>query len=39
MESMYPPDKKAIPDWTAEAPPEVVDNKVNELILPGGNLR
>jgi flavin-dependent dehydrogenase len=36
MESLYPPDKKAIPSWTAEAPPEVAGNKVNELFLPEG---
>ncbi len=36
LESLYPPDKKAIPSWTAEAPPEVVANKVNELFLPEG---
>jgi flavin-dependent dehydrogenase len=34
MESLYPPDKKSIPAWTAEAPPEVMANKVNELYLP-----
>jgi flavin-dependent dehydrogenase len=34
MESLYPPDKKSIPSWTAEAPPEVAANKVNELFLP-----
>jgi flavin-dependent dehydrogenase len=34
MESLYPPDKKPIPPWTAEAPPEVTQNKVNELFLP-----
>jgi flavin-dependent dehydrogenase len=39
MESLYPPDKKPIPGWTAEAPPEVVANKVNELFLPEGTLR
>lgn len=39
MESLYPPDKQPIPGWTAEAPPEVVDNKVNELVLPSGPLR
>jgi hypothetical protein len=39
MESLYPPDKKAIPPWTAEAPPEVVGNKVNELFLPDGPRR
>jgi flavin-dependent dehydrogenase len=36
MESLYPPDKKPIPPWTAEAPSEVAANKVNELFLPSG---
>jgi flavin-dependent dehydrogenase len=36
MESLYPPEKKAIPMWTEEAPPEVAANKVNELFLPEG---
>ena len=39
LESMYPPGKKPIPGWTAEAPPEVTGNKVNELFLPEGELR
>jgi flavin-dependent dehydrogenase len=39
MESLYPPDKKPIPSWGAEAPPEVVGNKVNELFLPDGPTR
>jgi flavin-dependent dehydrogenase len=39
MESLCPPDKKPIPPWTAEAPPEVVGNKVNELFLPDGPRR
>jgi flavin-dependent dehydrogenase len=39
MESLYPPEKKAIPSWTAEAPPEVMANKVNELFLPDGPVR
>jgi flavin-dependent dehydrogenase len=39
LESLYPPDKKAIPAWTEQAPPEVVGNKVNELFLPEGQLR
>src|SRR5262249_32766314 len=34
MESLYPPDKKPILSWSAEAAPEVVANKVNELHLP-----
>src|SRR5581483_1545803 len=39
MESLYPEGKKTIPGWTAEAPPEVAGNKVNELFLPEGELR
>ena len=39
MESLYPPDKKPIPSWTEEAPPEVAANKVNELFLPDGPVR
>ncbi|HEV3120199.1 MAG TPA: NAD(P)/FAD-dependent oxidoreductase [Gemmataceae bacterium] len=39
MESLYPPDKKPIPGWTAEAPAEVATNKVNELFLPEGPKR
>jgi flavin-dependent dehydrogenase len=39
LESLYSADKKAIPSWTAEAPPEAVANKVNELYLPEGPLR
>ena len=39
MESLYGSDKQPIPDWTDEAPPEVVGNKVNELFLPSGRLR
>jgi flavin-dependent dehydrogenase len=39
MESLYPPEKKPIPTWTAEAPPDIVANKVNELYLPDGELR
>jgi flavin-dependent dehydrogenase len=38
MESLYP-DKKPIPPWTAEAPPDVPANKVNELFLPSGRRR
>jgi flavin-dependent dehydrogenase len=37
MESLYPPEKKSIPTWTAAAPPEVAANKVNELFLPSGH--
>ena len=36
MESLYPPDKKPIPPWSAEAAPEFAQNKVNELFLPSG---
>jgi hypothetical protein len=36
MESLYPPDKKTIPSWSAAAPPEVAQNKLNELFLPSG---
>src|SRR5439155_2812785 len=39
MESLYPPDKKSIPAWTEQPPPGVAGNKVNELVLPGGQLR
>jgi flavin-dependent dehydrogenase len=39
MESLYPPDKKPIPPWTAQASPEIATNKVNDLILPGGPTR
>ncbi|MCI0457386.1 MAG: tryptophan 7-halogenase [Gemmataceae bacterium] len=36
MESLYPPGKTAPAPWFAEAPPEVAQNKVNELFLPDG---
>jgi hypothetical protein len=39
LESLYPPGKQPIPDWTATAPAEVAGNKVNELYLPEGELR
>jgi hypothetical protein len=39
LESLYPPDKHAIPPWTAEAPPEIAANKVNELYVPEGTTR
>ena len=32
MESLYPPDKPAIPTWNAGTPPEIAENKVNELF-------
>jgi flavin-dependent dehydrogenase len=34
MESLYPPEKKPVAPWNAEAPPEVAENKVNELFVP-----
>ena len=39
MESLYPPDKKSIPAWTAEPPTDIAANKVNELFLPEGEKR
>jgi flavin-dependent dehydrogenase len=39
LQSLYPPDKRPIPPWTAAAPPEVAANKVNELFLPDGPKR
>jgi flavin-dependent dehydrogenase len=36
MESLYEPDKKAMPSWKDAAPPEIAANKVNELFLPAG---
>jgi len=36
MESLYSPEKKAIPAWSAETPPEIAENKLNELFLPSG---
>src|SRR5438132_1487046 len=39
MESLYPPDKKPIPPWSAGPPPEAAGDKVNELFLPDGPLR
>jgi flavin-dependent dehydrogenase len=36
MESLYPPGKAPIPPWDAGAPPEIAQNKVNELFLPSG---
>jgi hypothetical protein len=38
MESLYPPGKNAIPTWDSATPPEVTQNKVNELFLPAGRL-
>jgi flavin-dependent dehydrogenase len=39
MESLYGPEKKSIPDWTADAPADIAENKVNELYLPEGETR
>jgi flavin-dependent dehydrogenase len=39
LESLYPPEKKAIPTWEKGAPPEAASDKVNELFLPPGRLR
>jgi flavin-dependent dehydrogenase len=36
MESLYPPGKNPIPPWSAQAPAEVAQNKLNELYLPAG---
>jgi flavin-dependent dehydrogenase len=36
MESLYPPGKTPPTPWFAGAPPEVAQNKVNELFLPEG---
>jgi flavin-dependent dehydrogenase len=36
MESLYPPGKSPIAPWNAEAPAEVMENKVNELFVPSG---
>jgi flavin-dependent dehydrogenase len=36
MESLYPPDKQAIPTWKAGTPADHVPEKANELILPAG---
>lgn len=39
LESLYPPDKKALPMWDAGVQPEDAPDKVNELYLPQGELR
>jgi flavin-dependent dehydrogenase len=39
LESLYPPEKSAIPTWDAGVLPDDVPDKVNELFLPGGELR
>lgn len=36
MESLYPPEKRPIPTWSAGTPPEIAANKSNELFLPEG---
>ena len=36
MESLYPPDKKAIPPWHAGTPSEQVQSKAPHLVLPDG---
>jgi flavin-dependent dehydrogenase len=36
LESMYPPDKKAIPTWKDGTPPDLATHKKNELVLPDG---
>lgn len=39
LESLYPPEKSAIPTWDAGVTPEEMPDKVNELYLPAGALR
>jgi flavin-dependent dehydrogenase len=36
MESLYPPDKGAIPSWDAGTPVAAAADKMNELVLPEG---
>jgi len=36
LESMYPPEKKAIPTWREGIRPEDAPHKANELVLPDG---
>jgi flavin-dependent dehydrogenase len=36
MESLYPPDKGAIPSWNAGTPQDVAPEKRNSLVLPDG---
>ena len=36
MESLYPPDKRAIPPWNAGRPQDEAPEKSNELVLPEG---
>ena len=37
MESLYPPGKTPPPGWNSGTPPEIAQNKVNELFLPEGH--
>ena len=39
LESLYPPQKLAIPEWNAGGQPEDAPDEVNELYLPAGELR
>lgn len=39
LESMYPPEKSALPAWNSGVEPEDAPDKVNELYLPAGDLR
>ena len=39
LESLYPPEKSALPTWDAGVKPEDAPDKVNELYLPAGDLR
>ena len=39
LESLYPPEKTAVPAWDAGTEPEEAPDKVNELYLPAGELR
>src|SRR5262249_49251513 len=39
LESLYPPDKSALPTWDAGINPDDVPEKANELYLPAGELR
>jgi flavin-dependent dehydrogenase len=39
LESLYPPEKSALPTWDAGVQPEDAPDKVNELFLPTGDLR
>jgi flavin-dependent dehydrogenase len=36
MESLYPADKKPLPQWDAGTPQDIAENKQNELFLPEG---